>query len=201
MAKKIIDNLKNGNSNFTKSVANHIKTFSKSDWIRLGALICTLYATVIFIKVNFGMDIKGVLLLFGSPVTALTLFVQYKMYKLAKVNSEISALLPYRTEKIEELAIIFEDYSHYDNNDDEINIFEQLYEKHSMKISLYFGDKTRLLFKSLRDDKAALIHLASAPNENGKLDERFTKVSTRYYTNLEKLHHIFYTSIRVGSNL
>lgn len=197
MAKKIIDNFKRHNSIYANLVTNYLKTFTKSDLTILIAIICLFYTSIPIIKLYSSMEIKDILLLYGAPVTALTLLVQCKMYKLAKIKSEVSALLPYRTEVIDNVSIIFEDYSHYD----EINIVEGLYEKHSMQISFYFGDKTRLLFKSIRDDKAALIHLASALNENGKLDRRFSEVSTRYYNNLEKLHQVFYTSIRVGSNL
>lgn len=183
-----------------KLISEAAEKLFKYNYTTISLITIVLVGSLIALACIEELNATNVILVVGLYISAITAFTQREKFHLAKVESEISSLLPYRLEIIKELAVIFEDATYYDAEDNQISVSEELYYKHARMVGICFGDRAEALFEWIKNDERRIINLSKKENTD-KNDDQFSEIYTRYLDNKSKLYNIFYKSIRVRSNL
>lgn len=137
-------------------------------------------------------DVGTTLVFLALVVSVVTVIIQGKKLKLAKVEAEVSALLEARLEIIKKLRVIYD----YDDH----KMVQDLYDEHSVMVEFLFGRTAVVTFdriRHLQNVTGRLANLRKPPTP--EQDELFEDSEVELCEQKDKFYGILYKSIRVSS--
>lgn len=158
--------------------------------------LCAVILIFVLMIISYSLyliaDVGTTLVFLALVVSVMTVVIQGKKLKLAKVEAEVSALLEARLEIIRKLRIIYD----YDDHE----MVQNLYDEHSVMVEFLFGRTAVVTFdriRHLQNVTGRLANLRKPPTP--EQDELFNNSYDELCEQKDNFYDILYKSIRVSS--